>query len=87
MSLCVAQTQELSPGAVYHPEQATTEWLGEAETWFVVVPKDLDGAPSVAVCGIGGTPAQPDVQMHGETLPGGEGELRTELLDGHEHSD
>lgn len=87
IALCIAETQALAPSATYQPERATIEWLGEAGLWFVVVPKTLDGAPSVAVCGIGGTAAQPDVQVSGETLPGGEADMRAQMIDGHEHQD
>lgn len=85
VQLCTDETRSLAPDATYLPEQATTEWLGEVALWFVVIPKELDGVASAAICGIGGDSASPSFAMSGETLIHGVEEAREELLSGDDH--
>lgn len=82
INLCTEQTKSLANGATYFADMATTEWLDQPSLWFVVIPKTLDGQDSVAVCGIGGTPAAPVFELEGESLPGGVADIRNELLAG-----
>lgn len=82
VQLCTERTRSLAPDATYYGDMATTEWLASSSLWFVVIPKTLDGADSVAVCGIGGTQEAPVFAVEGESLPGGVADIREELLSG-----
>ncbi|MFF1538786.1 hypothetical protein ACFVWL_01845 [Microbacterium sp. NPDC058269] len=82
VELCTEKTRSLAPNATYYADMATTEWLASSALWFVVIPKTLDGADSVAVCGIGGTQEAPVFALEGESLPGGVADIREELLTG-----
>lgn len=82
VQLCTERTRVLAPNATYFGDMATTERLESSSLWFVVIPKTLDGADSVAVCGIGGTQEAPVFALEGETLPDGVADIREELLTG-----
>lgn len=87
VALCTEKTKELAPDATYFPDRATAEWLAPVSNWFVVVPKELDGQESAAVCGIGGDAANPAIDMHGETLLDGVDQAREDLLTSGDHQD
>ncbi len=82
VDLCTERTRALAPDATYFGDMATTEWLASSSLWFVVIPKSLDGADSVAVCGIGGSQETPVFALEGESLPDGVADIRAELLSG-----
>ena len=80
VTLCADKIREVAPDATYFGDRASTEWLEPVSLWFVVVPKELDGQQSAAVCGIGGDKANPVFTMYGETLIHGVEEVRADLL-------
>ena len=84
IALCVEKIRPLAPNATFFTDMATTEWLDAPSVWFVLVPKTADGQDSVAVCGIGGTPAAPEFALSGETLPDGVAQIRDDLLSGND---
>lgn len=87
VELCTEKTRELAPDATYFADRATTEWLAPVSSWFVVIPKDLNGQESAAVCGISGDSEDPVFEMHGETLMDSVAQSREDLLVAHDHED
>lgn len=87
VQLCTDKVRELAPDATYFADRATTEWLEPVSSWFVVIPKELAGQESAAVCGIHGDTEAPIFDMHGETLLDSVDQSREDLLAAGDHQD